>query len=91
MRIPKAVLGGFLILVLIAAGIYLLVLDKAPAKPASPDASAAETKTKAETITAASKGAGRSLGLAATVAGILASAPRGDAGQRWPAACEGLR
>jgi len=33
MRIPKAVLGGFLIFVLAAAGIYFLVLDKAPAKP----------------------------------------------------------
>ncbi|MBP1661125.1 MAG: Membrane-fusion protein [Candidatus Aminicenantes bacterium] len=33
MRIPKAVLGGFLILVLIAAGVYFFVLDKSPAKP----------------------------------------------------------
>ncbi len=33
MRIPKAVLGGFLIFVLAAAGVYFLVLDKAPAKP----------------------------------------------------------
>jgi RND family efflux transporter MFP subunit len=33
MRIPKAALGGFLILVLVAAGVYFLVLDKAPAKP----------------------------------------------------------
>lgn len=33
MRIPKAALGGFLILVLAAAGVYFLVLDKPPAKP----------------------------------------------------------
>ncbi len=33
MRIPKAVLGGSLVLVLVAAGIYFLVLDKSPAKP----------------------------------------------------------
>ena len=32
MRIPKAVLGGFLILVLAAAGVYFLVLDKTPPK-----------------------------------------------------------
>lgn len=33
MRIPKAVLGGFLVLALAAAGVYFLVLDKSPAKP----------------------------------------------------------
>jgi RND family efflux transporter MFP subunit len=33
MRIPKAVLGGFLVLALIAAGVYFFVLDKSPAKP----------------------------------------------------------
>jgi RND family efflux transporter MFP subunit len=33
MRVPKAVLGSFLILVLAAAGAYFLVLEKAPAKP----------------------------------------------------------
>ncbi|MCX6569076.1 MAG: efflux RND transporter periplasmic adaptor subunit, partial [Candidatus Aminicenantes bacterium] len=33
MRIPKAALGGFLILVLAAAGVYFLILEKAPAKP----------------------------------------------------------
>jgi RND family efflux transporter MFP subunit len=33
MRIPKAVLGGFLILVLIAAGLYFFILGKSPAKP----------------------------------------------------------
>jgi len=33
MRIPKAVLGGFLVLVLVAAGVYLFVLDRDPAKP----------------------------------------------------------
>jgi membrane fusion protein, multidrug efflux system len=36
MRIPKAVLGGFLILVLAAAAVYVLVLDKKPA-PAAPE------------------------------------------------------
>ena len=35
MRVPKAVLGGFLILVLVAAGVYFLVLDKGTAKPES--------------------------------------------------------
>ena len=30
MRIPKAVLGGFLVLVLVAAGVYFFVLDKSP-------------------------------------------------------------
>jgi len=33
MRIPKAVLGGFLVLVLVAAGVYFFVLEKSPAKP----------------------------------------------------------
>ncbi len=33
MRIPKAVLGGFLVLVLAGAAVYFLILDKAPAKP----------------------------------------------------------
>ena len=33
MRIPKPVLGGFLILLLLAAGAYFLFLNKAPAKP----------------------------------------------------------
>ena len=33
MRIPKAVLGGFLVLVLVAAGVYFFVLDRDPAKP----------------------------------------------------------
>ncbi len=32
MRIPKAVLGGFLVLILVAAGLYVFVLDKSPAK-----------------------------------------------------------
>lgn len=49
MRVPKAVLGGFLVLVLIAAGVYFLVLHKDPAgakdqgeaaSPATPPASA---------------------------------------------------
>lgn len=33
MRIPKAVLGGFLVLILAAAAVWFLVLDKHPAKP----------------------------------------------------------
>jgi RND family efflux transporter MFP subunit len=33
MRIPKPVLGGFLILLVLAAGAYFLFLNKAPAKP----------------------------------------------------------
>jgi RND family efflux transporter MFP subunit len=32
MRIPKAVLGGFLVLVLIAAAVYFLILAKSPAR-----------------------------------------------------------
>jgi len=36
MRIPKPVLGGFLALVVVAAGVYFLVLDKSPAKPEDP-------------------------------------------------------
>lgn len=40
MRIPKAVLGGFLVLVLVAAAVYFLVLDKSPAAPGtSPETS----------------------------------------------------
>ena len=31
MRIPKAVLGGFLVLALVAAGVYFLILKKGPA------------------------------------------------------------
>jgi membrane fusion protein, multidrug efflux system len=33
MRIPKGVLGGFLVLILIGAAVWFLVLDKGPAKP----------------------------------------------------------
>jgi RND family efflux transporter MFP subunit len=33
MRIPKAVLGGFLVLILAAAGVYFFVLNKTPSKP----------------------------------------------------------
>jgi RND family efflux transporter MFP subunit len=47
MRIPKAVLGGFLIVVLVAASVYFLVLDKKPAKP----------ENKAEKASSASSGA----------------------------------
>jgi RND family efflux transporter MFP subunit len=38
MRIPKAVLGGFLVLALVAAGVYFFILDKSPAKPEDPAA-----------------------------------------------------
>jgi RND family efflux transporter MFP subunit len=41
MRIPKAVLGGFLVLVLIAAGVYFFVLDRDPSKPENQGESAA--------------------------------------------------
>jgi RND family efflux transporter MFP subunit len=47
MRIPKAVLGGFLILVLVAAGVYFLILDKRPAQPAG-EAGAAPAASSAE-------------------------------------------
>ncbi|HSA96579.1 MAG TPA: efflux RND transporter periplasmic adaptor subunit [Acidobacteriota bacterium] len=33
MRIPKAVLGGFLVLAIVAAALYFFVFDKNPAKP----------------------------------------------------------
>src|SRR4030066_154443 len=33
MRIPKAVLGGSLVLILVAAAVWFFVLDKSPAKP----------------------------------------------------------
>src|SRR5512143_2050801 len=58
MRVPKAVLGGFLVLILVAAGVYFLAFDKKPADPenqagtaASPPsstASAAVPEQKAE-------------------------------------------
>jgi RND family efflux transporter MFP subunit len=48
MRIPKAVLGGFLILVLVAAGVYFLVLDKSPAKPAGEAGAAPAAAPSAE-------------------------------------------
>jgi len=41
MRIPKAVLGGFLIVILVAAGLYFFVLDKGPAKTGNQGESAA--------------------------------------------------
>lgn len=41
MRIPKSVLGGFLILLLLAAGVYLIFFNKAPAKPGNEAANAA--------------------------------------------------
>ncbi len=47
MRIPKAVLGGFLVLILVAAGVYFLILDKRPAKPAG-EAGAAPAASSAE-------------------------------------------
>jgi len=48
MRIPKAVLGGFLVLILVAAGVYFLVLDKRPAKPADATGAAPATASSAE-------------------------------------------
>ncbi len=43
MRIPKAVLGGFLVLILVAAGLYVFVLDKSPAKTEAQGATDAGT------------------------------------------------
>ena len=43
MRIPKAVLGGFLVLVLVAAGVYFLVLDKSPDAPGKSGGNASAT------------------------------------------------
>jgi RND family efflux transporter MFP subunit len=51
MRIPKAVLGGFLILVLAAAAVYFLILPKKPAaadNQAAADASQASAATPAQ-------------------------------------------
>ena len=42
MRIPKAVLGGFLVLVLVAAAVYFFVLDKSPAAPGTPPETSAD-------------------------------------------------
>ena len=52
MRVPKAVLGGFLILVLAAAGIYFLVLDKGPAKPGNEAENAAAESPGGSSATA---------------------------------------
>jgi RND family efflux transporter MFP subunit len=41
MRVPKAVLGGFLIVVLLGVGAYLLFLDKGPSAPGDPAGTAA--------------------------------------------------
>jgi len=40
MRIPKGVLGGFLILIVIGAAVWFLILDKGPAKPENKAANA---------------------------------------------------
>jgi hypothetical protein len=40
MRIPKPVLGGFLVLILLAAGAYLVFFNKAPAAPGAQAAGA---------------------------------------------------
>ncbi|MGA2533523.1 MAG: efflux RND transporter periplasmic adaptor subunit [Candidatus Aminicenantales bacterium] len=45
MRIPKPVLGGFLVLLLLAAGAYLLFFNKAPAKPGNQVAGASGSDT----------------------------------------------
>jgi RND family efflux transporter MFP subunit len=52
MRIPKAALGGFLILILAAAGVYYLVLDKAPAKPENQAENASGTASGGSTAPA---------------------------------------
>ena len=58
MRIPRAVLGGFLALVMVAAGVYFFVLDENPAdsddqpgaasNPSSPASSASSADQKVE-------------------------------------------
>jgi RND family efflux transporter MFP subunit len=48
MRIPKAVLGGSLVLILVAAGVYFLVLDKRPANPADKAGAAPSAASAAE-------------------------------------------
>jgi len=52
MRIPKAVLGGFLVLVLVAAGVYFFVLDKDPAKTENQGGSASAAPAGASSATA---------------------------------------
>jgi RND family efflux transporter MFP subunit len=52
MRIPKAVLGGFLVLVLVAAGVYFFVLDKNPAKPENQAENASESSSGTGTAAA---------------------------------------
>jgi RND family efflux transporter MFP subunit len=52
MRIPKAVLGGFLVLVLVAAGVYFFVLDKGPSKPENQGGSASAAPAGASSGTA---------------------------------------
>src|SRR5512136_154995 len=45
MRIPKAVLGGFLVLILVAAAVYFLVLNNKPAKPENQAQTASATSS----------------------------------------------
>jgi RND family efflux transporter MFP subunit len=52
MRIPQAVLGGFLVLALVAAGVYFLILDKSPAR--SPDQAKSDPALASGTGAAAS-------------------------------------
>jgi RND family efflux transporter MFP subunit len=49
MRIPKAVLGGFLVLVLVAAAVYFFVLDKSPAAPGTPAETSADPSSSSAT------------------------------------------
>lgn len=53
MRVPRAVLGGFLIVVLVAAGLYLLVLRKAPAAAESQSGAASPAPSSASPAPAA--------------------------------------
>jgi hypothetical protein len=53
MRIPKPVLGGFLVLILLAAGAYLVFFNKAPAAPGAQAAgasAASDTGQAAESL-----------------------------------------
>ncbi len=72
MRIPKPVLGGFLIILLLAAGAYFLVFNKAPAAPGNQGAGAS-----ADTGQSASQAPGQKPA-AAPLPVKAAKATRGD-------------
>ena len=47
MRIPKDVLGGFLILILVAAGVYFFILNRGPAAPGTPAGTSSNSSSAA--------------------------------------------